>query len=674
MLLYCLARYEIVEEIKRNSAIVLIGETGSGKTTQVPQFIYDILGKDPQFRGGIAVTQPRRIAAITVANRVADEMGVEVGGLVGYSVRFEEKTSPDTRIKFLTDGMLLRECMVSPDLKKYKYIILDEAHERSIQTDVLCSLVKLIQSKKRPDLKIIIMSATIEAELFEKYFQAKILYVEGRQFPVQILYSAKPENNYLDATVITALQIHLEEPSNGDILAFLTGREEIEDVSRILNEKAKHLPPNALKLIVCPLYAAQTTSQQKKAFEKTPQGCRKIIISTNIAETSITVPNIKYVIDAGLVKIKQRTNNIKIQQQARKVIGSDKVLNDSDSLSLGNISTDILAVVPISKAQAWQRAGRAGRTQPGKTYRLYTERFFLEKLKDSQIPEIKRVDLANLILQLLAVGIENIDTFPFIDPPKKKLMLSALESLYSLSAIDKKGRLTPLGKQMSLFPLEPTYSKVLIKSKELECTQEVLTVVSMLSVDNLFEVHSFSTDDEEKHTTAVEAEAIKRAYAMNFGDHILYLNIYNSFMKENKHTQKQWCKSNFVNYRAMLKVCDIRNQILKYWKDSAKMPLGEPLDVHVTSEEWKEKCEAVCKAFVTAFFKNVALLTHNGTYETLREKMKVQIHPGSSLFQSKARCVLYNELVYTSNFYMRDVLSIDRTWLLELAPEYFQKV
>lgn len=610
---------------------------------------------------------------MTVASRVAEEMGVELGGLVGYSVRFEEKTSKDTRIKFLTDGMLLRECMVSPELKNYKYIILDEAHERSIQTDVLCSIIKLIQTTKRPDLKIIIMSATIEADLFEKYFNAKTLYVEGRQYPVQIFYTAKPETNYMDATVLTALQIHLGEPYGGDILAFLTGREEIEDVCRILNEKAKYLPQTALKLIVCPLYAAQTASHQKKAFEKTPHGCRKIIVSTNIAETSITVPNIKYVIDCGLVKIKQRTRNITISQKSQMVIGSDKKLEEETPSMTGGISMDILSIVPISKAQAWQRAGRAGRTQPGKTYRLYTERLFLEKLKESQIPEIKRVDLANLILQLLAIGIENIETFPFIDPPKKKLLMNALESLFTLSAITKKGQLTPLGKQMSLFPLEPMYSKVLLKSKDLNCTQEVLTVVSMLSVDNVFDIQSFSTEDEEKLATAAESEAIKKAYSLTMGDHILYLNIYNSFMKESAHTKKQWCKANFINYRTMLKVCDVRSQISRYWTDSAKYPLEDAIDVAITSDEWKEKCEDVCKAFVTGFFQNVAILGHNGSYETLKERKNVFIHPSSSLFQSKARCVLYNELVYTTNFYMRDVLSIDRGWLLELVPDYFQK-
>uniref|UniRef100_A0A6B2L7V8 RNA helicase n=1 Tax=Arcella intermedia TaxID=1963864 RepID=A0A6B2L7V8_9EUKA len=292
------AKEKIKEEIANNTSLIIIGETGSGKTTQIPQFVHEAIHAP---KGGIAVTQPRRIAAISVAARVAQEMDVELGQLVGYHVRFDKKLSKNTKITFLTDGMLLREAMIDPLLSAYHTVLLDEAHERSLETDILFALLVDIQKKRAqkteknlPPIKLIIMSATLDAELFEKYFNAKVLYVKGRQFPVKIYYTPSPERNYVDAALITTLQIHLDEPP-GDILVFLTGRYEIESLDKLLQSRSKILPPNSPKLITCPLFGALNSNVQQRVFDPTPPGTRKIVIATNIAETSITVPNIKYI-------------------------------------------------------------------------------------------------------------------------------------------------------------------------------------------------------------------------------------------------------------------------------------------------------------------------------------------------------------------------------------------
>ncbi len=448
-------REELIKAVNDNQILVVIGETGSGKTTQITQYLAEA---GYTARGRIGCTQPRRVAAMSVAKRVAEEVGVRLGAEVGYTMRFEDCTSPETKIKYMTDGMLLRECLIDPDMKQYSIIMLDEAHERSICTDVLFGLMKRAV-QRRKDLKLIVTSATLDSVKFSEYFfQSPIFTIPGRMFPVEILYTKEPENDYLDASLITVMQIHLTEPP-GDILVFLTGQEEIDTACEILYERCKTLGPDAPELIILPVYSALPSEMQSKIFEPAPPGSRKVIIATNIAETSLTIDGIFYVVDPGFVK--------------------QNVFNAKTGM-------DSLVVTPISQAQGKQRAGRAGRTGPGKCYRLYTERAYRDEMLATNVPEIQRTNLASTVLSLKAMGINDLLSFDFMDPPPMETLIMAMEGLHALSALDDEGLLTRLGRRMAEFPLEPQLSKTLIMSVHLGCADEILSIVSMLSVQNIY--------------------------------------------------------------------------------------------------------------------------------------------------------------------------------------------
>ncbi|OAD46999.1 Putative ATP-dependent RNA helicase DHX33, partial [Eufriesea mexicana] len=454
-------RKRLLEEIRRNSTLIIIGETGSGKTTQIPQLLLSsgIAGAS----GCIGITQPRRVAAVSVARRVAQEQGVETGKLVGYCVRFEDVTSSQTRIKYLTDGMMVREAMTDEILSDYSVVILDEAHERSVQTDVLLGVARRAQNlrklKNLPPLKLLVMSATMDVDKFSKYFQAPAVYLEGRQHPVKIYHAVKSQEDYAFSALVTAFQIHRDNLANEDILVFLTGQEEIEAAVVSARQVAKQLdgqgyPP----LKVFPLYSALPTHQQLEAFKPSAPGMRKLILSTNVAETSVTIGGIRHVIDTGVVKA--RTHH-------------------------PTTGLDVLRVEKVSKAQAWQRTGRAGREAAGKCYRTYTKEEF-ERMKEMPVPEIQRCSLAGVALQLLAIGVD-ITTFDFMDKPPKEAVDVAVTCLEKLGAV--KGsppQLTTLGRTMSLFPLDPRFTKVILASVEYQCLEEALMVVALLSGESVF--------------------------------------------------------------------------------------------------------------------------------------------------------------------------------------------
>uniref|UniRef100_A0A1D1XZU3 RNA helicase n=1 Tax=Anthurium amnicola TaxID=1678845 RepID=A0A1D1XZU3_9ARAE len=458
-----LQKDEFLQTVRANQTLILVGETGSGKTTQIPQFVLELddLGKRPM----VACTQPRRVAAMSVSRRVAEEMDVTIGEEVGYSIRFEDCTSNKTILKYLTDGMLLREAMADPLLERYKVIILDEAHERTLATDVLFGLLKEVL-RNRPDLKLVVMSATLEAEKFQGYFSgAPLMKVPGRLHPVEIFYTQDPERDYLEAAIRTVVQIHMCEPS-GDILVFLTGEEEIEDACRKITKEVNNLGDQVGSVKVVPLYSTLPPAMQQKIFEPAPAPLkeggppgRKIVVSTNIAETSLTIDGIVFVIDPGFSKQKVYNPRIRVES---------------------------LLVSPISKASAHQRAGRAGRTQPGKCFRLYTERSFNNDLQAQTYPEILRSNLANTVLTLKKLGIDDLVHFDFMDPPAPETLMRALEVLNYLGALDDDGNLTKLGERMSEFPLDPQMSKMLVVSPEFNCSNEILSISAMLSVSQLF--------------------------------------------------------------------------------------------------------------------------------------------------------------------------------------------
>ena len=446
-------REEFLDAMKDHQVLILVGETGSGKTTQIPQYLHEAGYTD---HGKVACTQPRRVAAMSVAARVSVEMGVRLGAEVGYQIRFEDCTSEKTKVQYMTDGMLLRCFLTEPDLKSFSCLIIDEAHERTLHTDILFGLVKDIV-RFRSDLKLIISSATLNAEAFSAYLDdAPIFMIPGRMYPVDILYTKQPEADYVDAAVVTTLQIHVTQKiGSGDILIFLTGQEEIEACAETLVMRTKGLGSRIPELIICPIYANLPADQQAKIFSKTPPNARKVVIATNIAETSLTIDGICYVIDSGFAK--QKSYNPKTGMES-------------------------LVVTPISQAASNQRSGRAGRTAPGKCFRLFTAWSFKNELEENTVPEIQRTNMGNVVLQLKALGINDLLNFDFMDAPPAETLMRAFESLYALGALNDKGDLTKLGRRMAEFPLEPMLSKAVIIAEKYGCVKEILSMVSMLSI------------------------------------------------------------------------------------------------------------------------------------------------------------------------------------------------
>eukprot|EP01080_Neovahlkampfia_damariscottae_P004211 gene4211-7548_t len=617
-----LVKNEIINEIKNNTSLVLVGETGSGKT-QIPQFIYNYLKPKKK----ILITQPRRVAAITLSQRVAKEMNSEIGKLVGYSIRFEDVTNyKETKIKYATDGMIIREAQIDPLLKQYEYIILDESHERTINTDILFGIVKSIQ-KKRKDLKVIIMSATLQEDIFAKFFNAKIFHVKGRQFPVEIYYTDEPQNDYIDSTVITCLQTHLDE-KEGDILVFLTGQEEIESIANILEEKSKLLPSEVDKLIICPIFSNLPSEKQMEVFEKTPIGCRKIVLATNIAETSITISGIKFVIDCGFVKLRDYNP-----------------MNGLESLK----------ITQTAKANSWQRSGRAGREQSGKCFRLYTEDFYENEMIEYPIPEIQRCNLSEVVLQMKSIGIDDILEFDFIDKPSKKSLIKSFELLVSLNALELNTfKLTKFGKKLAEFPLPPMFSSVLLKSSEFKCTEEILTIISMLSVESIF----FSPQNKRE-----ESDKSKMKFSSIYGDLISLLKVYDEYKKVKGDSN--WCWNNFINSKSMKKVMLIRKQL----KDLL-IKLNVPIE---SSKGNNDDMLNIRKALASGFFLNSATrIGKKRVYKTLFHHLEVRIHPSSIIPDPLPKTIIFTSIVETSKLYIRDICSIETEWLAEISPNLFR--
>ncbi|CAA7264810.1 unnamed protein product [Cyclocybe aegerita] len=612
-------RDPLLKAIAEHQVLIVVGDTGSGKTTQMVQYLAESGYAD---RGRIGCTQPRRVAAMSVAKRVSEEVGCRLGQEVGYTIRFEDCTSPETRIKYMTDGMLQRECLIDPLCSSYSVVMLDEAHERTIATDVLFGLLKKAV-KRRPDLKLIVTSATLDAEKFSKYFfGCPIFTIPGRTYPVEILYTKEPESDYLDASLITVMQIHLSEPP-GDVLLFLTGQEEIDTACEILFERMKALGPKVPELIILPIYSALPSEVQSRVFEPTPPGARKVVIATNVAETSLTIPGIYYVIDPGFSK-----------------------QNAYDP----RLGMDSLVVMPISQAQARQRSGRAGRTGPGKCYRLYTEAAYRNEMLPNSIPDIQRTNLAATILQLKAMGINDLLSFDFMDPPPAQTMLTALESLYALSALDDEGLLTRLGRKMADFPMEPPLAKMLIASVELGCSEEILSIVAMLSVQTVF------YRPKEKQG---QADSKKAKFHQPEGDHLTLLTVYNGWKAAN--FSNPWCYENFIQARSMRRAQDVRKQLLGIMDRYKHDILSAGRDYNV-----------VRKAICSGFFRNAAKKDPQEGYKTLVEGTPVYIHPSSALFNRNPEWLVYHELVLTTREYCHNVTAVEPKWLVEVAPQFFK--
>ncbi|XP_074274643.1 putative pre-mRNA-splicing factor ATP-dependent RNA helicase DEAH2 isoform X1 [Silene latifolia] len=630
-----------------NQTIILVGETGSGKTTQIPQFVLEAVEletADKRRKMMVACTQPRRVAAMSVSRRVAEEMDVTLGEEVGYSIRFEDCSSAKTVLKYLTDGMLLREAMTDPLLERYKVIVLDEAHERTLATDVLFGLLKEVL-KNRPDLKLVVMSATLEAEKFQGYFSdAPLMKVPGRLHPVEIFYTQEPERDYLEAAIRTVVQIHMCEPV-GDILVFLTGEEEIEDACRKINKEVANLGDQVGPVKVVPLYSTLPPAMQQKIFEAAPPPVkeggpagRKIVVSTNIAETSLTIDGIVYVIDPGFAKQKVYNPRVRVES---------------------------LLVSPISKASAHQRAGRAGRTQPGKCFRLYTEKSFHNDLQPQTYPEILRSNLANTVLTLKKLGIDDLVHFDFMDPPAPETLMRALEVLNYLGALDDEGNLTKLGTIMSEFPLDPQMAKMLVVSPEFNCSNEILKISAMLSVPNCF------VRPREAQKAADEAKA---RFGHIDGDHLTLLNVYHAFEEKSKSAFKEkkedsvsnWCYENFINFRAMKSAENVRRQLADIMRRC---------NLKCCSNDFSSRdyYPNIRKAMLAGYFMQVAHLERTGHYLTVKDNQVVHLHPSNCL-DHKPEWVIYNEYVLTSRNFIRTVTDIRGEWLVDIAPHYYDLI
>jgi pre-mRNA-splicing factor ATP-dependent RNA helicase DHX38/PRP16 len=612
-------REDLLRVIRDNQVTIVVGQTGSGKTTQLTQFLMeDGYGKS----GLIGCTQPRRVAAMSVAKRVSEEMEVKLGGLVGYAIRFEDCTSKETKIKYMTDGVLLRESLVEPDLDKYSCIIMDEAHERALNTDVLMGLIKKVLARRR-DLKLIVTSATMNSDRFSRFYGgAPEFIIPGRTFPVDIQFSRSPCDDYVDAAVKQVLAIHVSQ-GPGDILVFMTGQEDIEITCELVAERLKLLndPP---KISILPIYSQMPADLQAKIFERAAPGVRKVIVATNIAETSLTVDGIMYVVDAGFSKL--------------------KVYNPK-------MGMDTLQITPISQANASQRAGRAGRTGPGKCFHLYTERAFRDEFYIQTIPEIQRTNLANTVLLLKSLGVKDLLDFDFMDAPPQDTITTSLFDLWALGALDNIGDLTPLGRTMTAFPMDPSLAKLIITSVEYECSEEMLTIVAMLSVPSVF----YRPKERQE-----ESDAAREKFFVPESDHLTLLHVYTQW-RVNGYSDG-WCTRHFLHPKALRRGKEIRDQI-KDIMEKQKMPLVS------CGTDW----DVIRKCICSGYYHQAAKVKGLGEYINLRTSVTIQLHPTSALYGLGylPDYVVYHELILTSKEYMSCVTSVDPHWLADMGAVFY---
>ncbi|KAG1908634.1 pre-mRNA splicing factor [Suillus fuscotomentosus] len=612
-------RDELLKVIRENQVVIVVGETGSGKTTQLAQFLYE----DGYCAYGlIGCTQPRRVAAMSVAKRVAEEMECKLGSTVGYAIRFEDCTSAETKIKYMTDGVLQRESLNEGDLDRYSVIILDEAHERSLSTDVLMGLLRKILSRRR-DLRLIVTSATMNADKFSAFYgNAPCYTIPGRTFPVEMFHSKSPCEDYVDSAVKQVLQIHLSLPP-GDILVFMTGQEDIEITCQVINERLAQLDQPA-PLAVLPIYSQMPADLQAKIFEATPDGRRKVIVATNIAETSLTVDGIIYVVDAGYSKL--------------------KVYNPK-------VGMDALQITPVSQANANQRTGRAGRTGSGFCYRLYTEMAFRNEMFPNTIPEIQRTNLANTVLLLKSLGVKNLLEFDFMDPPPQANIINSMYQLWVLGALDNLGDLTPVGRKMSEFPMEPSMAKMLIASVDMRCSAEMLTIVSMLSVPSIF---------YRPKERMEEADAAREKFNVPESDHLTLLNVFNQWKSHG--FRDEWATRHFLHPKLLRKAREVRAQledIMKFQKMEI-ISAGTDFDI-------------VRKAITAGYFHQCARVKGIGEYVNIRTGLPTHLHPTSALYGLgyTPTYVVYHELILTSKEYMTQVTAIDAMWLAEFGAVFY---
>lgn len=645
-----IARYrnEILYLVEKHATVIIVGHTGCGKTTQIPQFLYESGWTKNGQR--IICTQPRRIAVVSVAQRVAEEMACPVGTLVGYQIRFEEKIHESkTKVKFSTDDALLREIMENPLLEKYSIVMIDEAHERTLTTDLLLGLLKKIQ-RRRADLRVIISSATMDAEHFAKFFRQRknaqhktngndvlnpepaIMSVEGVLHDVDVFYRDRPTGNYIVDAVETILKIHMHEKP-GDILVFFPTNDDVAQAMDIIWNQLDSIRADD-KLLPMVLHSGLSPSKQLQVFRLTPRNCRKVVIATSIAETSVTIDGIAYVVDSCFKR--------------------EKCYNPLSGI-------DTIVVAPESKSSAIQRSGRAGRVRPGKCYRLCTRDSYMTMLPQAPIPEMQRSELSQTVLQLKALGIDSIMSFDWIAPPSAEAMIRALELLHALGALDSEAKLTsPLGMHMAELQVHPMIGKSLLVSGELKCVEELLLISSMMTVKSIWQLHDGRRRVDE----------CKSKFAVAEGDHISFLNVVKAF--QDSKLSKRWCNRNCVNYNAMMRILEIKDQLLEKVKAFGIM--------HSSSGR---NMLPVRRALTFGYFANAANLNSRATdgkgraeYTSIRGKISMRIHTSSFVYRTQPSCVLFSSAIQTGtdSHEMYEVASIEQDWLVEVAPHFYENM
>ncbi|KAH9888238.1 P-loop containing nucleoside triphosphate hydrolase protein [Xylariomycetidae sp. FL2044] len=653
------------DEIQRslhsdNDALLIVGETGSGKSTQVPQFLCDApwcrkqkvqIQSDVFGVGGmIAITQPRRVAATTLAARVAREMGTPLGasreGAVGYSVRFDHHIPKGTKIKFLTEGMLLQELLRDPNLRQYSAVIVDEIHERSVDVDLIAGFLKQILTSDRAGrggipLKVVIMSATADVAKIQSFLDVsksrsplRHLNIKGRQYSVEVKHTGKPVPDIQEALLEKVFDIHLHEPLPGDILAFLTGQEEIESAQHLIEEYSATLASDVPKLLVFPLYGQLSIQAQQAAFQPAKKGfARKLVLATNIAETSVTVPGVRYVIDCGKSKVKQ----------FRSRLGMESLLAKS-----------------ISKSSAIQRTGRAGREGPGKCFRLYTSEAY-ESLSDADLPEILRNDVLGAVLTMKARGINDIFSFPLMDFPDVESIEKALVHLHFLGAIADDGSITEIGKKLALFPVSAPYGRVLLAANDpqYDCLLEVIDVIACItSGENIFQ--QLQSEEVKEEIEEYRKELYRRE-----GDILTYLTTMQRYAAENAD-RIEWCRNRKINIRNMKQALNIRKQLRGICLKEKMLKEPPPPDPQPFEPMSPERAESLLKCFMRGFGTKSALLAPDSSYATVQGKHIVAIHPSSVLHGQKREAIMFLEHVFTQKNYAKKVSAIQANWVVEM--------
>ena len=618
---------EIADAIRDNQVVVIAGETGSGKTTQIPKICLE-LGRG--VRGMIGHTQPRRLAARSVAERIADELGVQLGGLVGSAVRFDDRTGPDTVVKLMTDGVLLAEIRRDRLLRAYDTIIIDEAHERSLNIDFLLGYLKQILPK-RPDLKLIITSATIDPERFARHFAdaggrpAPVIEVSGRTFPVEIRYRplrVEHGDRVVDLDPLDALADAVAEllrEDDGDVLVFLSGEREIRDAEEVLRGRKFR------NTEIFPLFARLTAAEQQKAFRA--HSTRRVVLSTNIAETSVTVPGIRYVVDTGLARISRYSTRTKVQR---------------------------LPIEPVSQASAAQRAGRCGRVADGICIRLYSQEDF-ESRPEFTDPEILRTNLASVILSMADLDLGPVDDFPFVEPPDRKSVRDGVTLLTELGALrvddDERPHLTRVGRDMAVLPLDPRLARMVVEGHRNGALADVLVVVAALTVQDVRERPAEERD---------KADLFHRRFADKSSDFLGYLNLWRYITEQRRELSgsafRRMCKAEYLHWLRIREWQDLNAQLRSMCREHGWHPPSGSAsedDLH--------------KAILSGLLTNIGMRDEETREFRGTRGIRFQVFPGSDLARKPPRWVMASELVETSRLWARDVARIDPAWIEQLG-------